>query len=59
MIKSILIHECQHKSTRIDTSPTRVNTNQEESDTSQYGPTRVYTSQLDQETILVCRSFSW
>ena len=34
-IKSILIHEYQHKSTRINTSPTRVNTNQNKSDTSQ------------------------
>ena len=32
-IKSILIHEYQHKSTRVNTSPTRVNTNQHESKT--------------------------
>ena len=46
LIKSILIHEYQHKSTRINTSqhestrintsPTRVNTNQHEADTSQH-----------------------
>ena len=41
-IKSILIHKYQHKSTRINTSPTRVNT-----------------SQLDQETIIVYHSFGW
>ena len=36
--KSILIHVCQHKSTRINTSPTRVNMNQT-------NPTRVNTRQ--------------
>ena len=34
MIKSILIHEYQHGSTRINTSPTRINTSQHESKTS-------------------------
>ena len=52
-IKSILIRECQHKltrvntnqneSTRINTSPTRVNTNQHESD-------RVNTNQHESDT---------
>ena len=65
MIKSILIHECQHKSTR-------VNTNQHESDTSQResrqvrhistristSPTRVNMSQLGQEIIIVYRSLA-
>ena len=51
MIKSILIHEYQHgstrintnqhKSTRINTSPTRINTSQHESDTNQHESTRV------------------
>ena len=36
MIKSILIHEYQHKSTRVNTSLTRVNTTQHESNTSQH-----------------------
>ena len=40
-IKSILIHECQHESTQISTSPTRVNANQHESNTSQNESTRV------------------
>ena len=46
-IKSIIIHEYQHKSTRVNTnqtSPTRVNTNQHESKTSldhkKYGQTK-------------------
>ena len=60
----------QHESTQINTSPTRVNTsqtrvnmNQHESDTSQHEPgtsqhesTRVNTSQLDHEIIIVYRS---
>ena len=44
-IQSILIHEHQHESTRINTSPTWVNTNQHESDTSPWrfntSPTQV------------------
>ena len=40
-IKSILIHECQHKSTRINTSQHKYDTNQHESDTSQHESTRV------------------
>ena len=39
----------QHESTRINTSPKRVNTNQHDSGNSQ----------LDQETIIVYGSFSW
>ena len=35
------INTNQHKSTRINTSPTRVNTNQHESDTSQHESTQV------------------
>ena len=72
-MKSVLIHECRHKSTRIKTSPTRVNTNQHQSDTSQLESKRINTSQtwvttnqhesdtsqLDQETIIVYGSFSW
>ena len=60
----------QHESTRVntnqhesDTSQTRVKTNQHESDTSQHKPdtsqhesTRVNTSQLDHEFIIVYRS---
>ena len=54
MIKSITIHEYQHKSTRVNTSLTRINTsptqdttNQHDSDTSQNKPdtsTRINTS---------------
>ena len=40
-IKSILVHEYQHKSTRVNTSLKQVNTNQRESDTSQHESTRV------------------
>ena len=61
-IKSIIIHEYQHKSTRVNTnqtSPTRVNTNQHESDTSKHEsdtsntrPTRVNTNQHESKTSL-------
>ena len=43
MIKSIPLHEYQHKSTR-------VNTNQHESDTSQHESTQVKTSQHESDT---------
>ena len=67
VIKSILMHEYQHKSTRINTSPTwvntsptRVKTNQHESDKSQHESTQVQhestrdnNSQLDHKIIIV------
>ena len=40
-IKSVLIHKYQQKSTRVNPSPTRINTNQHESDTSQLESTEV------------------
>ena len=43
-IKSIIINECQHKSTR-------VNTNQHESDTSQHESTRINTSQHESDRV--------
>ena len=43
MIKSILIHEYQDKSTRVNTSPTRVNTNQYESIRVRHDFTRINT----------------
>ena len=42
--------------TQVNTSPTRVDTNQHESNTSQHKSTRVNTSQLDYEIIIVYRS---
>ena len=66
-IKPILIHECQHKSTRINTSPTPINTSptwinrspiginmkQHESTQISTSPTQVNTSQLDQEIVVL------
>ena len=56
-IKSILIHEYQHESTRIstnqhksDTSPTRVNTSPTWVNTSQHESTRINTNQHDSNT---------
>ena len=40
-IKSILIHEYQHKSTRVNTNQYESDTNQHESDTSQHESTQV------------------
>ena len=71
-IKSILMHECQHKSTRINTNQHECEANQHKSKTSQRKSTRVWhestrintsstrvnTSQLDQEIIIVYSSFS-
>ena len=65
-IKSILIHEYQHKSTRVNTSLTRVNTsltwvntNQHESDTSltkvNTSPTQVNTNQYKLKSVPVIR----
>ena len=56
LIKSIQIRECQHNSTQINTSQHESDTNQHEFNMSQYEPDM---SQLDQETIIVYRSFSW
>ena len=42
----------RHKFTQINTSPTEFNTNQHESDTSQH-------KSIDQDTIILYRSFIW
>ena len=63
-IKSILIHEYQHKSTRVNTNQQESDTNQQESDTNQHestwintnltrintSPTRVNTNQYESNT---------
>ena len=49
----------QHKSTRVNTNQHKSDTSQHVSDTSQHESTWVYTSQLDQEIIIIYHSFSW
>ena len=56
------INTSQHESTRVRHESTRIKRVEHESTlvkTSQHEPTLVNTSQLDQETIIVYRSFSW
>ena len=64
--KSTRINTSQHESTRVRHESTRIKRVQHESTLVRHestrintSPTRVNTSQLDQKTIIVCRSFSW
>ena len=50
IIKSILIHEYQHESTRINTGPTRVDTSQHKSTRVQHEQHESDTSQHDYNT---------
>ena len=60
MIKPILIHECQHKSPRVNMNQYKSTRAQHESKRIYTSPTRISTNQhesdtgqLDQETIIV------
>ena len=51
-------HESDTSQHESDTNQHESDTSQHESDTSQHESTQVNTSQLDQETIIVYRSYS-